>query len=438
MKPTTQLIAVLALATTLSAHAAPEVKVTAALGRPVLQADEKQTTYLKVALTGFASTIMERRTPVNVALVLDRSGSMAGEKLRKAKEAAMMAIDRLNENDIVSVIVFDDRVQVLVPATKVSDRAAIRATIERLQPGGSTAIFAGVSKGAAEVRKFLDRERMNRVILLSDGIANVGPSSPSDLGELGSSLIKERISVTTIGLGADFNEDLMTQLARQSDGNHGFAENAGDLARLFNAEFGDILSVVAQEVTVKIRFETGFRPVRALGRDADITGQNVTVRLNQLYADQEKFVMLEVEAPALAAGRRSAVAKVDVTYANMATHRSDQHTATVSAVYEASAQRVRDNENVSVMTGAIELIGVDNNKRALALRDAGKIVEAREALVGNAGFLKEKAAEYKSSSLSSYAVTNSGQSLQLDGTDWNNTRKSMRKDSYSRENQQSY
>ncbi|MCG3148023.1 MAG: hypothetical protein PCFJNLEI_01465 [Verrucomicrobiae bacterium] len=438
MKPTLPLIAALALATLVSAHAAPEVKVIAGLGRPVLPADEKGTTYLKVALTGFSSTRMERRTPVNVAIVLDRSGSMSGEKIRKAKEAAIMAIDRLNSDDIVSVIAFDDKVQVLVPATKVSDRAGIQAAIERLQPGGSTAIFAGVSKGAAEVRKFLSRERMNRVILLSDGLANVGPSSPGELGELGASLIKERISVTTIGLGDGFNEDLMTQLARQSDGNHGFAENAGDLARIFNAEFGDILSVVAQEVCVKIRCAEGFRPVRVLGRDADITGQQVVVRLNQLYADQEKYVILEVETPATASGRTRQLASVEVTYANMATRNSASHSLSVTASFNASRRMVEEREDRSIMASAIELIGVENNKRALALRDAGKIEEAKSALVGNRDFLTENAARYDAPKLKEYGVSNDAQSKQLDESSWNLNRKSMKKDQYSREAQQSY
>src|SRR4029450_1790476 len=101
--------------------------------------------------------------------------------------------------------------------------------------------------GAAAVRKFLDRQRVNRIILLSDGQANVGPSSPGDLGNLGASLIKEGISVTTLGLGLDYNEDLMTQLARRSDGNHYFIENSSDLARRFGYEVDYDIFVCALE-----------------------------------------------------------------------------------------------------------------------------------------------------------------------------------------------
>jgi Ca-activated chloride channel family protein len=222
----------------------------------------------------------------------------------------MMAVDRLNADDIVSVVAYNDTVSVLVPATKVSDKSAIRAGIERLDAFGSTALFAGVSKGADEVRKFLSRDRVNRVILVSDGQANVGPSSTSALAELGESLAKERICVTTIGLGLDYNEDLMTQLARKSDGNSGFANSSDDLVRLMKSEFGDVLAVVAQELSVRIDCAEGIRPVRVLGREADITGSTVRVLINQINAGQEKYVLLEVEVPATRASQTREVAAV--------------------------------------------------------------------------------------------------------------------------------
>jgi len=276
---------------------ARQIKLDVAMGTPVVLAGEKQTAYVRVAMTGFELDDPADRTPVNVAIVLDKSGSMQGEKIARARDAAIMAIDRLRPDDIVSVVAYDSTVHVLVPATKVSNRNAIYLAIRRLEAGGSTALFAGVSKGAREVRKFLDRNRVNRIILLSDGLANVGPSSPGDLAELGSSFIREGISVTTIGLGLGYNEDLMTELARSSDGNHMFAENAVDLAWAFDSEFGDVLSVVAQDVGLTIRCPAGIRPVRVLGRDAEIVGQTVTATLNQLYSNQMKYVLLEVELP---------------------------------------------------------------------------------------------------------------------------------------------
>ena len=176
-------LVLLALWVVLPAANAAQIQLDVALGNPVLLANEKQTTFVKVGLTGFEMKSDEARPSVNVAIVLDRSGSMSGEKIERAKEAAKMAIDRLAEKDIVSIITYDHTVNVLLPATKVTDKGYIKNEISKIQSGGNTALFAGVSKGAAEVRKFLEENRVNRVILLSDGLANVGPSSPAEVGQ---------------------------------------------------------------------------------------------------------------------------------------------------------------------------------------------------------------------------------------------------------------
>jgi len=416
--------------------AAEQVKVDVALAKPYLLAGQKQTSYLRVGLTGLPINDSGRRTPVNVALVLDKSGSMQGDKLRKAKDAALASIDRLGPNDIVSVLAYDDTVEVLVPATKISDRRALKAAIERLSAGGSTALFAGVAKGAAEVRKFLDRQRVNRIILLSDGQANVGPSSPADLGNLGASLIKEGISVTTLGLGLDYNEDLMTQLARKSDGNHYFIENTTDLARRFGYEFDDVLSVVAQEVTVRITCLEGVRPIRVLGREADITGQTVTTYLNQVYGEQEKYILLEVEVPAGREGTTRNISDVSVAYVNMATKSPDRIARIASARFTASASLVDTNTNAAVMASAIEQIAVERNKIAVTLRDQGKIEEARRALLDNAAYLSENARKYNSKDLEDYVGKNKEDAERLDPAVWEAQRKAILSEQNVRQGQQ--
>jgi Ca-activated chloride channel family protein len=166
-------VAIAAIACGLAANTAAHDILDVALDQPVRLVGGDTRAFLKVTLTG-AELYADRRAPANVGIILDRSGSMQGEKLARAKEAAIMAINRLGREDIVSFVVYDDGVQVLKPRRRVTDRQSIRAAIERIQAGGSTALFAGVSKGAAEVRKFLAEDRVNRVILLSDGLANVG------------------------------------------------------------------------------------------------------------------------------------------------------------------------------------------------------------------------------------------------------------------------
>lgn len=416
-----------------------EVKLSAEVGTPVVLAGQKQTTYLKIGLTGFDLPAAKERPPINLAVVIDRSGSMSGDRIVRAKEAAILLLDRLDERDIVSIITYDSTVDVLVPATRATDRGAIRAQIERIEPRGSTALFAGVSQGAHELRKFLDKNRVNRVILLSDGQANVGPSSPNELGRLGLSLGKEGIAVTTIGLGLGYNEDLMAQLAQNSDGNHAFVENAGELAKIFDAELGDVLSVVAQEVSVKVRFAPGVRRVKGLNRDAEIRGDTAYLALNQLYSRQEKYFLLELEIPAGKGGTSQDLASVEVSYGNMLTKKTARLATSVGISYSEALAEVEKNANQPVMVSAIEAIATANTKRAVSLRDKGDVTQAKQVLLDNANYLNENATRYRAPKLKSYSSANEEDAKNLDNNDqWNKQRKNMKKSAYTRDMQQSY
>jgi len=396
------------------------------MAHPTLLAGAPQTTYLKVGLTGFKIGPTQTRPPVNVALVLDKSGSMSGSKLAQAKDAAIRALERLDSNDIVSVIAYDSTVRVVVPATKLTDKDAVRRAIHGIQAGGNTALFAGVSKGAAEVRKFLDRNRVNRIILLSDGLANVGPSAPAALGELGASLMKEGVAVTTLGLGLNYNEDLMVELASRSDGNHVFVEDATQLAAIFNHEFSDVLSVVAQEITITIRCAPGIRPVRLLGLDGEINGQEVVVRLNQLYSEQEKYALLEIAVPESIAMQVRPVAEVDVAYINMETRMADRLSRAISVQFDESAVVVEERTDAKVLTECVLQIANDRNMQAVALRDQGQKERAKLLLLSNVAYLDANAKKLKSEKLQQRAYDNQEQSENLDEKDWARSRKGMR------------
>lgn len=402
---TAQVVVLGTLVLLCAAAPAEQVKLNVELAHPMLQAGRKQKTYLKVGLTGFEMTA-EERTPVNVAIVLDKSGSMSGEKIARAKEGAIMAVNRLRPDDIVSVVAYSQGVEVVVPATKARDREKIVAAINRMEAGGRTALFAGVSKGAREVRKFIDPGRVNRVVLLSDGLANVGPSSPRELSEVGASLNKEGIAVTTFGLGLDYNEDLMTQLAVKSEGNHFFARTAADLRKAFDLEFSIGLAVVAQEVVVKIACADGVRPVRVLNADADITNGRVVVGLNQIYSKREAALLLEVEVSPGEVGEVRDVASVEVTYANMQTETTDRLTSDLSVRFVKSARAAREHRNREIMVAVVQKLANEQNIRAMELRDEGKVKEAQQALQQNAEYLRANAHELDSKKLEKEAEEN--------------------------------
>ncbi|NCC51771.1 MAG: VWA domain-containing protein [Spartobacteria bacterium] len=323
------------------------------LDRGVLPAGGTQTAVMKITLDAIAPPRADVRPPVNLAIVMDRSGSMSGQKIENAKEAAIAALRRLGARDYFSLVIYDDQVETIVPAQSAANTEWIESRIRQIRSRGNTALFAGVCQGAAEIRKNIGSGYVNRIVLLSDGVANVGPSAPADLARLGASLLKEDISVTTVGVGNDYNEDLMTQLAQNSDGNTYFVETESDLPRIFAAELGDVLSVVAKKVILDIRCEDGVRPVRIIGRDGRVRNDSVEVYLNQLYGGQEKYVLVEVEVPAGQPDEVRQIAYADCRYQNALNQQDVKTAARVSARYSAREAEVKRSANVEVQQEVI-------------------------------------------------------------------------------------
>jgi Ca-activated chloride channel homolog len=410
------------------ARARSAVTLDVRLGNPVLLANQRSNVYLKVSLLGQQAERTTHRPAVNLCLAIDRSGSMAGEKLDQARLGAISALHRLSREDTVSVVAYDNTVDVLVPASSAADQGAIDQGIRALTPGGSTALYAGVAKCAEELRRSLDPDRVNRIILLSDGQANVGPSSPAALGAFGAELMAEGISVSTVGVGLDYNEDLMTELALRSDGRHTFVKRASDLAAFLDEELTSVTSVVARNADVHIRCLGGARPVRVLGRAADIIGQSVTTTFGKVYGGREHFLLVELEVPAEAAAGDKPLAEVDVTYRDLLAARTDSQNASARARFSGDGHEVARRLDRNVM-GVVELAMADvASARALELRDQGQLEAAREILNENAVRLQQKAREYNDKRLSKTQVRQSSDAKNLPSSagKWQEQRKVMK------------
>lgn len=407
------------------------------LDRDVLPADEMQTAVIKVTLDAPPAPDRAERPPVNLAIVLDRSGSMSGSKIQNAREAAIEAVRRLGPRDIFSLVVYDHEVETLVPAQSAQYIEHIEARIRGIQSRGNTALFGGVSQGAAEVRKHLDGHYIHRVILLSDGLANVGPSSPADLARLGKALLKEGISVTTVGVGTDFNEDLMTQLAMTSDGNHYFVESGADLPRIFAQELGDVLSVVARNVVIEIDCPSGIRPLRIIGRDGTIRDRQVRLHMNQLYGGQEKFALVEVEVPATRAEASRTLAVATCLYEDAIRQVAGRSQGEAVARFSASREEVARSVDAEVNRVLVDNEMAVARERALDLYNSGQAEVAGQMLRQKAQVLWTRNTDLglkdlakQANELDEEAVSFEQQSLSAP------EKKRMRADSYLHLNQQ--
>ena len=429
-----------------SALLANQVALDVGVTHPTMLAGEKEINHVRISLTGFELPDKKRRPPVNVAIVIDTSGSMSGMKMSQARDAAVAAVRRLSDDDIVSVILYNSSAQVIVPATKATDRAGIVRRIQSIRANGSTALFAGISKGAAEARKFLDDESVNRVILLSDGRANVGPTSPGELERLGASFVKEGISVSTLGLGLGYNEDLMSRLASAGSGNHVFVEEADDLIAVFNSEFNDLMSVVAGDFEIHARVANGVRPIRVLGTKADISGQDIYIPLAQICARQQRYFVVEVEVESGKNGEQRGLMDVTVQYTNMVSEDTDKLTNRVQVAFSDDSRKV--STDIDHETNAFCTIQLANerNVRATALRDAGEIEEAQRLLGFNVRTLIDVRAMCLDNRVTSVigelernALVNREQSAMITNpADWVRLRKGMRDEQSYNQSQRSY
>lgn len=429
--------ALVLVASAVAAHSpvyGEQIVLDVGVANPTMLAGEKGLNHIRISLTGFDVPESQARPPVNTAIVIDQSGSMGGKKIDQARKAAIAAVRRLRDDDIVSIVLYADSATVLVPATKATDRDAIIEKIQSVTAQGSTALFAGVSKGAAEVRKFMNNDSVNRVILLSDGQANVGPKSPRELERLGASLVKEGISVSTLGLGLGYNEDLMSRLASAGSGNHMFVEQAEDLVAVFQKEFNDLMSVVASDFEIHAKIAEGIRPVRVLNTKADISGQDIYIPLAQLYARQQRYFVVEVEVDAGEAGSNRPLASVTVEYQNMLSKTTDTLTSSIEVRFSDNKEAVaKECDRETFAYCAIQLAN-DKNVRATALRDAGKVDAAKDLLLRN--YRQLNAIELRfgksidgdlSKELKRNAMLNQAQSATIDDLpNWISGRKAMR------------
>jgi Ca-activated chloride channel homolog len=405
--------------------------------RAVLPAGDSQTTILKITLDAPAAPVNIKRPAVNLSLVLDQSGSMNGTKIQKAKAAAIEALTRLGLQDIFSVVVYDTNVHTIVPAQNARNIQGIINTIQQIRAGGSTALFGGVSQGAAEIRKNLENDFVHRIILLSDGLANVGPRMPEDLGRLGAALIKENISVTTIGVGTDYNEDLMAQLAQKSDGNIYFVESGVDLPRIFAAELGDVLNVVAKKVKVTITLPESVSAVDIIGREGRIRGNQIELYMNQLYGNQEKYALIEVNIPKSKSGSTVKIAKIDVDYENPFTQSRENSSAVSYASFSSDPKKVAKSTNIDVVREYQLNLNALAQEKAIALSDKGRKKEAVTELKQSAAKLKQIGTLYKDEEMlqEADAIEMQAEKIEEQGMS-KKSRKILRTKSYQMKNQQ--
>jgi Ca-activated chloride channel homolog len=238
------------------------------------------------------------RTPLNISIVIDKSGSMAEKnKLVYVKKAVEHIINELEKDDYISIVTYDDNEEVILRSGRVEDKSSIKRIVSEIKSGGYTNLSGGMLKGFNEVESTYRRGYVNRVLLLSDGLANRGISSRSEIAEL----VRERsrrfgVTVSTFGVGNDFNENLMADIADYGKGNYYYIKNPEEIPKIFATELNGVKYLAGQDSKIRIKFPSDYLTVnKVFGYPYEIFGDEIMIDLKDIFAGQQKTILIKFD-----------------------------------------------------------------------------------------------------------------------------------------------
>lgn len=266
------------------------------------------------------SVVETTRPPSSFQVVLDRSGSMGGHPLEGAKAALIELVQRLEPTDNFGLVTFDHTAQLVVAAGPLRDKGAVIAQIRAIDAGGSTDLGAGYLRGLRELRRVVTAVGGGGTLLvISDGHVNAGITDVDEFASLAAKAHADRIVTSTLGYGRGYDETLLAALARSGSGNHVFADGVDQAGAAIAAEVDGLLDKVVQAATLTVRFEPTVQMLRLFNDlpAQQIADGTVMIELGDLYAAEERKLLLRLQIPAMASLGLARVATLELQYVEL-------------------------------------------------------------------------------------------------------------------------
>jgi len=340
--------------------------------RPALCRDKDITLDVLIKITVSGAAQPPQRPALNLGLVIDRSGSMSGQKLAYARQAASFVVNELLSSDRVSITIFDNHVATLVPNTPALDKPYLLGQIRGIHSGGTTALHQGWLNGAEETKRFVSSQALNRVLLLSDGLANVGETNPDRIAQTVHHYAQQGISTSTLGVGLDYSEDLLAAMASSGDGNFYHIETPDQLPAIFLNELQGLVTTVGREVNL------GVEP------HGKVTLNQVLNRLPQTPTGAYQLANLVMDLPLLVVARLQVpptpapapVLMVNLSWIDLATSSRQTLCQTLNLDVVSAAEWEALVENPEVRAQVMLLEAAAAREQAIHYTDSGDFEQA--------------------------------------------------------------
>jgi Ca-activated chloride channel family protein len=367
------------------------VRATYALSKSTIPVGESSRLSLVVRFGKDETPAGAVRRPLNLSLVLDRSGSMAGTPLKQATLAAQALVRELADQDRVSVVIYDDNVETIVPSDLAKNRSSIVDRIGKVRAGGCTNLSGGWLEGCKIVKDHASTEHVNRVLLLTDGQANVGVTDPQVLIKTAQQKAGEGVVTTTLGFGKGFNEDLLIGMARAAEGNFYFIESPEDVTEVFKIELEGLSSVIGQNLVASVRPSDAAEHGWVLNKyKIEEKGDDLVVTLGDVYAVEDKLLAMDLQIKPKAEGTLE-VAKIAYSYQAVVDGAiKDLKGEMVVTVEAAAAERAAAAApDLAVVSDASRLQTARRKDEAVELADKGDLKAAADKLRAMADELRK-------------------------------------------------
>ncbi|MFU8804794.1 MAG: VWA domain-containing protein [Bradymonadaceae bacterium] len=356
------------------------VGLKAQLSHGYIEADKPQEIYGSIDMRA-QELRTERRVPMNLSVVLDRSGSMSGERWVQARRATRDLINMLSEQDRLSLVTYGSDVTLefaSMYATPRNKRKMLSA-VDALQISGMTNLSGGLEMGIGQTQAHAKDDTINRVIMMSDGNANVGITSVEGLGALARAGLEVGVSTSTLGFGLDYNSTLMTKMAVEGAGNYYFIEREDALAGIFAQEISGISNTVARNSRVVIDLADGVELLELHGFTHRQQGNRVTIPLTEFYARQSKDIFVKLHTSAKETGKQP-IMNVRLIYFDVAADREVTLRVNLEAVSTRDSALVEEHINGAVLARGQHIDIANSMKRAMTRYEEGKPQEAAKIL----------------------------------------------------------